>query len=318
MDRFAGLDLGATKIRTLVATADRRVLGEDRRPTPETDVGRQVTAAVLDSLEAACSAAGVDPGRIRAVGVGSIGPLDRARGTVVRPANLPDGIGRIPIEEPVRSLVGGSRVEILNDSSAGVLAELADRSDPPENLVYLSISSGIGAGVAVDGRVLGGVDGNAGEVGHFTVDPSGTMTCGCGGAGHWEAYCSGENVPRYARYLRDRHGYGTDLDLESASAAALFASDDELSRRLRDRVADWNALGVGNVVEAFAPREVVVGGAVALGNPDRVLEPVRERIDDHVATAVPEIGTTDLGDAVVARGALASVTAGSVDDATPE
>jgi glucokinase len=138
------------------------------------------------------------------------------------------------------------------------------------------------------------------------------MTCGCGAPGHWEAYCSGENIPRYARHLHEREGYATGLDLDTATAADVFAAtDDELARTVLDRVADWNTLGVGNVVDAFAPREIVVGGSVALNNPDRVLGPVRERVGDHVSVAVPEIRTTDLGASVVVRGALASVTPGS-------
>jgi glucokinase len=310
MTSYAGLDLGATRIRAVVGTGDRSILGTDRRSTPATDDGTDVTAAVLDCLQAACGVAGVAPGDLRAVGVGTIGPLDLSRGDVVQPSNLPDAVGRIRLEEPIQSLAGDARVEIQNDTVAGVIGELAARRDPPENLVYLSVSSGIGAGVCVDGHVLRGRDGNAGEVGHVTVDPSGAMTCGCGGAGHWEAYCSGDNIPRYARLLQERHGYATGLDLGSATAADVFAADDELARRVLDRVADWNTLGFGTVIDAFAPREIVVGGAVALENPDGVLGPVRERIDGRVAADVPRIRTTDLGASVVVRGALASVTPG--------
>ncbi len=309
MAKYAGIDLGATKIRSVVATADRTVFGEDRRPTPAATTGLEVTEAVVGSLRAACREAAVAPERLAAVGVGSFGPLDLARGVVVEPANLPDSVEEIPLRKPLSSLIGGGKVEIQNDTVAGVIAERAYGDHNPDNMVYLTMSSGIGAGVYVDGQILRGWDGNAGEVGHLTLDPTGTMTCGCGAPGHWEAYCSGENIPRYAEYLHRTEGYDTEMDLSEASAANVFAAhDDELADAVIDRIAHWNTLGIANLVNAYAPLVVSVGGAVALNNANRVLDPVRERFDEYVVGNVPEIRTTSLGEAVVVKGALASVT----------
>jgi glucokinase len=309
MAEYAGVDLGATKIRVAVAEADRTVVGETRRPTPAATTGVEVTQAVVDALRTACREAGVAPERLRAVGVGSFGPLDLAEGAVVRPANLPDSVTEIPLRGPLSSLTGGGDVTLQNDTVAGVLAERAYGEHHPDDMVYLTMSSGIGAGVCVDGQVLRGWDGNAGEVGHLALDPDGEMTCGCGGPGHWEAYCSGENVPRYARHLHETEGYETDLDLETATAADVFdARGDELAERVVERLAHWNTLGFANVVNAYAPLVVSVGGAVALNNPERVLDPVRERLPEYAVANVPEIRITALGESVVVKGALASVT----------
>ncbi|MFB6256115.1 MAG: ROK family protein [Haloplanus sp.] len=309
MAEYAGVDLGATKIRTAVGTADRTVVGEDRRPTPQAETGIEVTEAVLDSLRAACAAGNVPPERLQAVGVGSFGPLDLAAGAIVRPANLPDSVSEIPLQRPIESLVGEGRVKLQNDTVAGVIAERTYGAHNPDDMVYLTMSSGIGAGVCVDGRILNGWDGNAGEVGHLTLDPNGAMTCGCGSPGHWEAYCSGENIPRYARYLHEAEGHVTDMSLDVLTAADVFAAeDDPLAERVIDRLAHWNTLGVANLVDAYAPLVVVVGGAVAVNNPEQVLDPIRDRLEDHVVANVPEVRLTDLGEAVVVKGALASVT----------
>lgn len=309
MAKYAGIDLGATKIRSAVATADRTVVGEDRRPTPDATTGTAVTEAVIRSLRAACREAAVAPERLAAVGVGSFGPLDLARGVVVEPANLPDSVEEIPLREPLSSVIGGGNVTLQNDTVAGVIAERAYGKHNPDNMVYLTISSGIGAGVYVDGQILRGWDGNAGEVGHLTLDPAGTMTCGCGAPGHWEAYCSGENIPRYAKYLHRTEGYDTDIELPEVNAADVFAArDDELANAVMDRIAHWNTLGIANIVNAYAPLVVSVGGAVALNNSNRVLDPVRERFNEYIVGNIPEIRTTSLGEAVVMKGALASVT----------
>jgi len=316
MARVVGVDLGATNVRAAVADGKGSVLSVSRRSTPQGPTGIDVTEAVLDCVRAACRDAGVSTDSIAAVGVGSIGPLDLAAGTVEGPANLPD-VGTIPLVGPLSELVDSERVYLHNDTSAGVIGErfYADRT--PADMVYLTISSGIGAGVCVDGEVLTGWDGNAGEVGHSVVDPRGEMRCGCGRPGHWEAYCSGENIPRYARHIAETEDVPTDLELADVDAADVFAAADrdELAARTVDAVAEWNAVGVTNLVQAYAPIVVYVGGAVALNNPERVLDPVRESLADSVLNNVPDLELTTLGDDVVLRGAVASALTDGTGDA---
>jgi glucokinase len=184
-------------------------------------------------------------------------------------------------------------------------------------MVYLTISSGIGAGVCVDGRVLDGWDGNVGEVGHWVVDPEGQRTCGCGRDGHWEAYCSGENLPKYARVLAEDRDLETDLPIEDPdfAAADIFAApEDPLARLVIQRTARWNAIGVTNLVQAFAPLSIHLGGAVALNNQSAVVDPLREEIEELVFSNVPSIALTEFGDDVVVRGALASALTGGTGD----
>lgn len=311
MATYAGVDLGATNIRAVVGDAEGRVVGSNRRGTPRGPTGIAITEAVLDALRGACDDAGVAPTDVQAYGIGSIGPLDLAEGSVEDPANLPDTIDRIPLAGPIAQLVDSDRVYLHNDTAAGVIGERFHSNRNPDDMAYLTISSGIGAGVCVDGRVAAGWDGNAGEVGHYVVDPRGRMECGCGKDGHWEAYCSGENIPGYARLLaEDDPGVDTALPLEAAdfSAADVFehADDDAFAAHVVDQLAHWNAIGVTNLVHSFAPLVVFVGGAVALHNTERVLDPIRERVAEMVMTNVPDIQLTTLGDDVVVKGALAS------------
>jgi len=322
MGYYAGVDLGATHVRALVAEttgegtldgAEPTVLGRARRSTPRGPTGEAVTAGVLDCLRGACADAGLDPTALAGVGIGSIGPLDRDAGAVVHPPNLPDGVERVSLADPIGDLAGVSsadRVVLNNDTIAGVTGERALVPDTPGNAVYLTISSGIGAGVCVDGHVLSGWKGNAGEIGHVTVDAEGRLTCGCGKDGHWEAYCSGENLPDFARLLHDEDPTETALPLSDEDFAApdvfAHAPEDDLAARVVDRAADLNALGVATIAHAYAPEVVSVGGSVALENESPVIDAIRDRIDDHVITTVPEIRPTPLGEDVVVKGALAS------------
>jgi len=316
MAYFAGVDLGATNVRAAVADGEGEILNVDRRATPDGPTGIHITEAVLDCVRAACGGVGVDPKVVEAAGIGSIGPLDLAEGTIRGPANL--DVETIPLVGPLQELIGSERVYLHNDTNAGVIGERYFSDRNPDDMVYLTISSGIGAGVCVDGQVLSGWDGNAGEVGHMVVDPDGTMECGCGRPGHWEAYCSGNNIPRYAEYLHRTEDVGTDLpvDTESFDAVDVFraAGEDELADLTIERVGEWNAVGATNIAQAYAPLVMYVGGAVALNNTELVLDPVREALSDAVFNNVPEIQLTTLGDDVVIKGAVASALTGGTGD----
>jgi len=319
MAHYAGVDLGATNVRAVVADGDGTRLAIERDRTPQGPTGIAVTEAVLATLRGACESAGIDPGSIRAVGIGSIGPLDLAGGAVENPANLPDTIESIPLVGPIEKLVDGGAVHLHNDTAAGVIGERFHSERNPDDMAYLTISSGIGAGLCVDGNVLSGWDGNVGEIGHVTVDPRGRMTCGCGIDGHWEAYCSGNNIFRYAQRLHDEDPVETSLPLESPefSSADVFQHADEgdgFAEYVLDQVTRWNVIAVANMIHSFAPLVIYVGGAVTLNNPDRVLGPLRERLDDVVFSNVPDIQLTTLGDDIVVKGALASaLTSGTGD-----
>ena len=349
---YVGVDVGATNLRAVVGDETATILGSAKVPTPKGPGGVAVTEALLDAVREACAAAGVDPTTVEAAGIASIGPLDLAAGAVDNPANFPDGIGRIPLTGPLGELLDTDEVYLHNDADAGVIGERFHAERNPDDMVYLTISSGIGAGVAVDGHVLAGWDGNAGEVGHTPLDPAGGMTCGCGRDGHWEAYCSGENIPRYARRL---YGMGPDgaesagggdgasdgesggaadgdstgsggtadwtdtavpVEADSFSAADVFAhaGEDAFADHVVDRIASWNAQGVATLVQAYAPLVITIGGAVALENPELVVDPIRDRVEELAFGNVPEVRTTDLGDEVVVEGALASAISGGTGD----
>lgn len=319
MAYYVGVDLGATNVRAVVADDEGTIIGSAESGTPRGPTGIAVTEAVLRVVREACDDAGVEPDEAAAAGIAAIGPLDLAEGAVENPANLPDTIDRIPLTGPISVLLDTDRLYLHNDTNAGVIGERFYSDRNPDDMVYLTISSGVGAGVCVDGEVLSGWDGNAGEVGHMTLDPQGLLTCGCGHDGHWEGYCSGNNIPRYAEYLYEEdRNVETSMPIEDPDFSAVdvfeHADYDDFAAYVLDQVGHWNAMGVANIVHAYAPIIIYVGGAVALNNPEKILDPIRDRMDDMVMTNVPEIELTTLGDEVVVQGALASALTGGTGD----
>ena len=310
MAYYVGVDLGATNVRAVVADESATILATARGSTPRGPNGIAVTETILDLIREVCDEVGIDPSVVAACGIGSIGPLDLAAGAVEDPANLPDAIERIPLTGPISKLLHTTDVHLHNDTNAGVIGERFHSERNPDDMVYVTMSTGIGAGVCVDGHVIAGWDGNAGEVGHMTLDPQGIMTCGCGHEGHWEAYCSGSNIPKYAKRLHSEDPIETALPLEDPdfTAADVFAhaGSDRFASHVIDQITHWNAMGIANIVHAYAPLVVSIGGAVALNNPELVVDPLRERLDEMVMSNIPEVKLTDHGDDVVVMGAVAS------------
>lgn len=321
MPSFGAVDLGATNIRALVAGGAGEERGRAERSTPAAD-GATIAASVVATLERACDDAGVAPASLAAVGVGTIGPLDADAGAVVGSPNVP--AERIDLAAALRDRTGAP-VTLHNDAVAGALGERRF-GGLPEHGIYLTCSTGVGAGAVVDGHVLRGWRGNAAEVGHLTLVPDG-RPCGCGGAGHWEAYCSGTGVAGHARDLARESAAPTALDPETLDAATVFesagadapavaagevaptaAGGDPLATRVVAAAIRLNARGVAALAHAYAPEVVSVGGAVALANADLVVEPLDGRLDDaDLAVPAPTVRLTPLGADAVLRGALASV-----------
>jgi len=308
--RVAGIDVGATNLRGAVADDEGAMLSRARADTPAGSGGTAVTDTVLAVLRRACRAADVAPGDLAGVGVGSMGPLDVETGVVRDPPNL-SGVARVDLVDPLRTACD-CPVWLGNDAVAGVLAERF-YDDAPPNVVYLTISSGIGAGAIVDGHLLRGASGNAAEMGHVVVEPGG-LPCGCGGRGHWEAYCSGEGLPSFFRRLARETDLETDRPLADLTAEAVFDAAEPLAATVLDRMGTYNARGVAAVANAFDPALVTVGGAVARNHPDAVLDPVRRWLPDLVVADPPTVRLTDLGDAAVLKGAVAAALRGGFDD----
>lgn len=319
MEHYLGVDLGGTNMRAAVATDSLEILGRAATATPQNVTAAEIVDELLRTVDRACATADCALSDIVAAGIGSVGPIDRDCGTIESPANIA-GTGRsIDLVDRLREHLQIDTVVLRNDADCGVIAEARLAAQSPENLVYLTFSTGIGAGVIVDGRVLSGENGNAAEVGHMMLDPAELMRCGCGRDGHWEAYAGGANIPAYARTIHEQESVETKLPIETDDVTTADIFDalgaDPLADRVVDRLGRWNTLGVANVVQSFTPSVIAVGGAVALDNREAVLGPIRRNLADHVMVDVPEIRPAAAGEDAVLYGAIISASDEFLDSA---
>lgn len=310
-----GVDLGATNVRVALSdTNGRMLLKKTERTAGRT--GLDIVKQIVEMGRNALSSLGFTDKSLKAVGVGSIGPLDLKKGLIVNPPNLRVGI--IPIVEGLEKNFGVP-VRLLNDCVAAVLGEKRFGAGRDlNNIVYITMSTGIGGGAIVDGHLLLGKDGNAHEIGHMVVDKDGLLICGCGKRGHWEAYCSGSGMINYARLLLKEWNTGFNEsslrkyfqdDFSKATSEMLFRAAEEgdgLALKILEEVGLLNAIGFANVIDVYDPELITVGGSVALFNSELILNPIRRHVSKYAMNRLPEIRITPLGGDAVLYGALAA------------
>lgn len=275
-DLVLGLDVGGTKIAAGVVRADGRVLSVKIAPSRRDEGPDGMIPRHLELGRAAVAAAGVSWSDVRAVGIACGGPLDPVAGIIQSPLSLP-GWDDIPLVDIVSTTLDRPAA-VENDATAGALAEWwygAGRSRGVRNLVYLTISTGVGGGLVLDGNLYRGAAGNAGELGHLTVDYLGRQ-CACGRRGCLEAYASGTNIAVRAREALAA-GEPSTLDpagLTARDVAEAAAAGDALAARIWDETTDILATAVATILDVFNPELVVLGGGVTRSG-DQLLGPVR-------------------------------------------
>lgn len=312
---FVVVDIGATKIRVALSDRAGHFLREVTVSTPQNsseEVGNKLIE-IINSFRDLYS----DERPLLGIGIGSIGPLDMEKGIILNTPNLE--VKNIPVVKPLRDEFN-LPVSFLNDCTAAVMGEkFFGAGRGVKNLVYITLSTGIGGGVYVDDHLLMGKDGNAAEVGHFTVDSVMNLLCNCGGVGHWEAYCSGKNIPDFVRYKMEEFGEeairksylskACGGDLEKLTTKLFFEGvkmRDEVCLRILDEMNELNARGFANVINAYDPELITVGGAIMLNN-RYILEPIKERVKKYTINRMAEIIVTSLGENIVLLGALTSI-----------
>jgi glucokinase len=279
MPRFdpltVGIDIGGTKVLAGVVDSRGRVLARERRDTMSRSV-QAVEDTIVDLVQLFAKSY-----HVAAVGIGAAGFVDATRSTVVFSPHLAWR------DEPLREAVMGRvrlPVVVDNDANAAALAETRFGAGAGERLVLcVTLGTGIGGAVVIDGRVFRGAHGMAGEFGHIQVVPDGHR-CECGNRGCWEQYASGNALVRDARELVRvgspmaeglRALVGGDADALTGPLVSQAARDgDPLACELIADIGEWLGVGLAGLAAAFDPTCIIVGGGVSEAG-DLLLDPTR-------------------------------------------
>jgi glucokinase len=294
-DLVVALDFGGTKIAGALVDGEGKILVRAQRPTPAQEDGETVMRAV----EAVLADLAVSPlwESARAVGIGSAGPVDASAGTV-SPVNVPGWRG-FPLVERVHKATGGRPVTLVGDGVAMTAAEhWQGAARGHDNALCLVVSTGVGGGLVLGGRVHPGPTGNAGHIGHISVDLDGDP-CACGGRGCVERIASGPHIAR--RALENGWRPGPDGDTSAAAVAAAARAGDPIATASYERAAQALAAGIAATATLVEIDIAVVGGGVA-GAGDVLFDPLRHSLRAYATLSfvrdlvvVPALTGTDAG-----------------------
>ena len=298
MSVFVGVDVGGSKVLAAVVSPAGEVVRSVLARTP----GRLVESTVVEDVMTDAVLSVADGETIKAIGVAAAGFVDERGERVVFAPHLPWR------DEDVRSRLAerwGTPVVLDNDANCTAVAEATyGVAGGDGTSVVVTMGTGIGGALLVDGRVLRGRNGMAGEFGHMQVVPDG-QPCQCGARGCWEQYASGNALVRYARAQVGlepsvlTEACGGDPDRLTGPMVTDAAADGDLvARHAFGSVGHWLGVGLANLVAALDPHRIVVGGGVSAAG-DRLLDPARAELERSVVAAghrvVPPVLAARLG-----------------------
>ncbi|NMA63813.1 MAG: ROK family protein [Syntrophomonadaceae bacterium] len=284
---MAGIDLGGTKILTGLADADGRLVAEVEVATCAEQGSAAVVGRMAETVKQLLEQVGAEEEELAGMVAASPGPLNPVTGVVYYPPNL--GWCEFPLREALADIFPVP-IEIENDASLAALAEYrygyGGRYDP---LLYMTVSTGVGGGIVIDGSIYHGAGGAAGEFGHMKLLPDGPL-CGCGCRGCLETLASGTAMARQARELAER-GQGKRMlelagncpeEITARTVGEVARGGDAEAGEIILRTGRWLGIGLANLVNIFDPAAIVLGGGAALGLGALLLDPAREEMKRQV------------------------------------
>ena len=251
---IGAVDIGGTKIAVGVVDGGR-VLDKTEFPTDVPSGFETAIRRIATALRECAQHAGV---KLDGIGIGCAGQLDAATGLLGSVNNLPGWEHCNPVEILAKEF--GLPVALENDADAVALGEVqwgALRSK--SRLVFVTIGTGIGASVILDGKIYRGVRHSHPEIGHLIIDPAGPM-CTCGAQGCWESLASGPAMAQWAK--QNAPADRANLDLTARQLCALAEQGDEWAQRAVEHEARYLGLGLANLVDIFVPQAIILGGSV--------------------------------------------------------
>ncbi|MDI5965354.1 ROK family protein [Streptomyces sp. SL13] len=270
----AALDIGGTKIAGALVDGDGRLVTRAQSPTPAGQDGATVMRAVQQVVAALMAHDGWP--HVTAVGIGSAGPVNASTGTV-SPVNVP-GWRDFPLVDGVRAMTGPLPVTLTGDGVAIAAAEhWQGAARGYRNALCMVVSTGVGGGFVLGGVLHPGPTGNAGHIGHISVDVDGPL-CPCGTRGCVERLASGPNITRYAVEHGWRPAAGTEPSTAAVAAAA--RAGDPVALAAFDRAAKALAAGIAACATLVEIEVAVIGGGVA-GAGDVLFDPLRSRLREY-------------------------------------
>lgn len=275
---FVGVDLGGTKIYTALADREGRIKEEFILPTEASKGPEQIVEKIKESIRIVTR--DINISLVKAIGIGSPGPLDVKKGIIAEPPNLP--FKNYEIVKEIENEFG-IKTYLDNDANAATLAEFTFGAGTcSTNMIFITTSTGVGAGAVLNGKLYRGSTSNALELGHTTIKYDGRR-CGCGNRGCVETLASGTAIMRLANEAITSNVVTSLKKYENPTAKEVFVeaeNGDKVSKSILRECLGYLGVAVANAANSFDPDVIVVGGGVINGG-DIVFDIIDEEMQDR-------------------------------------
>ncbi len=288
---IAGVDIGGTRIRVAISSID---LKEESLVIKAISTPKEnkfsISSAVCRLIFELLNENEVNIDQLIGIGIATAGPLDIKTGEIFNNANL--GFREIPLKKPIQEKFPNIPLNFVNDCNGAVLGVHYFEADDDEkdNLVYITVSTGIGGGAIVNGRLLYGKDGNAAEVGHGLVEPKSVLQCNCGAYGCWEVYSSGTGVLKRTLEAIEEDNSNADIlmklvenNTSKITAKEVFQASrggDQLSEMIVNQCIFYMKVGIGLVNNFYDCSSIYFGGAM-MNDKDIIFPPLIKQLEKN-------------------------------------
>lgn len=281
-----GVDIGGTTVKCGLFTVEGELLDKWEIPTRKENAGEAILPDVAKSIQAKNEEKKIAKEEILGIGLGIPGPV-KSDGTVLKCANL--GWGIVNAVEQMESLTG-CRVAAANDANVAALGEMWKGGGRGyEDVIMVTLGTGVGGGVIIGGKIIAGSNGAGGEIGHIIVNPEETALCGCGGHGHLEQYASATGIVRMAKKRIAESGDATALrtlsDITAKDIFDLAKTGDRVACELVDMLGTYLAAALSHVAATVDPQVFVIGGGVSKAGPI-LIEAIERHYNDNLLFAL--------------------------------
>ena len=263
-----GIDLGGTKMAVGVVDESYNIIVKRSLPTVADRPADKIVDDIAKLCGEVCSVSGLAPRDIEGIGLATPGMVDSASGIVLYANNLP--FRALPAAKMIADRTGVTRVKVANDANAAALGEaVAGAAKGTSHSVMVTLGTGVGGGIIIDGKIFAGTSGAGAELGHMVIEKGGAR-CTCGRCGCWEAYSSATALIRMTKEAiqkakqEGRHTLLENYDVISGrSACDAMREGDEVATEVYNKYISYLATGLTNVINIFEPEVISLGGGIS-------------------------------------------------------
>ncbi len=291
-----GVDLGGTNIAVGIVDSDNKIVKKGSVPTNAGRHPDEIIKDIAGLITRLLEESDIIPCRVEHIGIASPGAIDPVNGVVCRATNL--GMTDYPMVSKLRELLPIRRIKLENDANAAALGEaVAGSGKGVDKFIMVTLGTGVGGGIIIDGKIYSGFNYAGGELGHMVIEHNGRQ-CGCGRRGCWETYSSATGLINMTKehMLHNRNSImwkmvENDIDKVSGKTAYRAAAlGDMTARTVCAEYTDYLACGLVNIINIFQPNILSIGGGVS-NEGENLMAPLRELVDSLQFTSANEVKT---------------------------